>query len=372
VDRVLIKEGQQVKAGDVLVELNAAATKANFESIRQNYMAQRAAEGRLMAEISDLSAIRFHNDLLASSNDPVIKQHIVIQTELFNSRRSAFRNEIGATMEALAGLEAQQVGLKNQIESRSIQSAKQSEQLKNISELAAEGFVPRNQVLQLEQAEAELRSILSDLQANFVRNQRSIAELKLRLAQRKQEFTKDSATQLADVRREVQAGQERLSAISDDLGRVNIKAPIDGQVVGLILGSVGGVVSAGQKLMDIVPVNESMVLEAKIPTYVIDRVKASEITSVRFSAFAHSPELVIDGKVNSISGDVISENTMNGPISYYLARIEITPAGIKQLGDRVMQPGMQAEVLIKTGERTLLTYLLHPLTKRIASSLKEE
>lgn len=372
VDRVLVKEGQKVKAGDVLVELNAGATKANFESIRQNYMAQRAAESRLLAEISDLPVIRFHADLLAASNDPVIKQHIMIQTELFNARRSAFRNEISATQEALAGLEAQQAGLNSQIESRGIQASKQAEQLKNISDLANEGYAPRNQVLQLEQSQAELRSINSELQANRFRNLRSMAELKLRVAQRKQEFTKESAAQLAEVRREVQAGQERLSAITDDLGRVRIKAPIDGQVVGLMLSSVGGVVSPGQKLMDIVPANESMVLEAKIPTHVIDRVKAGEITAVRFSAFAHSPQLVIDGKVNSISGDVISENTMAGPMSYYLARIQITPAGTKKLGDRIMQPGMQAEVLIKTGERSLLTYLLNPLTKRIAASLKEE
>jgi protease secretion system membrane fusion protein len=96
------------------------------------------------------------------------------------------------------------------------------------------------------------------------------------------------------------------------------------------------------------------------------------MTNVRFSAFAHTPQLVVDAVVKTISGDVLSEQTPGGVMSYYLARVELTPEGIKQLGERNLQPGMQAEVLIKTGERSLLTYLLHPLTKRIAASLKEE
>ena len=372
VEKVRVKEGQQVKAGDVLVELNDGATRANFESIRQSYMAQRAAESRLLAELSDRATIDFHPDLLTAAGDPVVKQHMVIQTQLFTARRNAFRAEIGAAQESLAGLEAQQGGLNSQIASRSVQAAKQTEQLNNISELVADGYAPRNQALQLEQSQAELRAITSELQANRTRSQRSIAELKMRTAQRKEEFLKESAAQLADVRREVQAGKERLAAITADLGRISIKAPIDGQVVGLALGSVGGVVGPGQKLMDIVPANESLVLETKIPTHVIDRVRAGEITSVRFSSFAHSPQLVVEGKLNTISADVLTEDTAVGPMSYYLGRVEITPAGIAKLGARTMQPGMPAEVLIKTGERSLLTYLLNPLTKRIAASLKEE
>jgi protease secretion system membrane fusion protein len=124
--------------------------------------------------------------------------------------------------------------------------------------------------------------------------------------------------------------------------------------------------------MDIVPDGEGVVLEAKIPTNVIDRVRKNEVVDVRFTGFAHSPQLVVDAVLTSISGDVITEQTPAGAMSYYLARVQITPTGLKQLGERTLQPGMQAEVLLKTGERSLLTYLLHPLTKRIAASMKEE
>jgi len=132
------------------------------------------------------------------------------------------------------------------------------------------------------------------------------------------------------------------------------------------------VVSPGQRLMDVVPVGEALLIDAKIPPHIIDKVKAGQNVEVRFSTFANSPQLVLDAKLLSLSSDVIVEQTAMGPQSYYLARVQITPEGIKTLGKRVIQPGMPAEVLIKTGERSLLTYLLHPLTKRIAASMKEE
>ncbi len=372
VERVAVREGQMVKAGDLLVELNDGATRANFESIRQNYMAQRAAESRLLAEIERREAIDFHPDLVAASGNPVIRQHIVTQTQLLESRRAALRTELAAIDEAIAGQEAMLAGLLLQLESRRLQAQKQSEQLRSISELAAEGYVPRNQALQMEQAQAELSAVLAELSAAKLRSERAIAELRLRKSQRMMEGQRESAAQLAEVRREVQAGRERLDAIGAELGRVRIKAPVDGQIVGLAIASIGGVAAPGQKLMDIVPKGEGVLLEARIPTHTIDRVRAGDPVAVRFSAFAHTPQLVVDAVIDSISGDAISEQTPMGAMSYYLARVSLTPGGLKALGDRQLQPGMGAEVLIKTGERSLLTYLLNPLTKRIAAAMREE
>lgn len=372
IERVRVKEGTRVKAGDVLVELNSGTAKANFESVRQNYLSQRAIESRLMAELANESSIKFHADVMNEAQDSVVQQQIFTQNQLFQSRRSALREELGAMSDSLGAMEAQYAGIGNQLESRSIQASRQTEQLRNVADLAKEGFAPRNQALQLEQSQAELRAIMDDLQASRARLQRSMAEIQKRMNQRKQETVRDAAQQLAEIRREVQANRERLNSISSDLRREQIKAPVDGQVVGLTSGSVGGVVSPGQKLMDIVPIDEALVLEAKFPVNVIDRVKAGDTTAIRFSAFAHSPQLVVEGVIKSISSDVVNENMGAGVVSYYLARIEVTEAGIKQLGTRIMQPGMQGEVLINTGERSVLDYLLHPLTKRIAASMKEE
>ena len=175
------------------------------------------------------------------------------------------------------------------------------------------------------------------------------------------------------MRREVQANQERLAAITADLGRMVLKSPVDGQVVGLVLAQAGaGVVTPGQKLMDIVPEGETLLLDAKVPPHVIDRIQVGENAEVRFSSFADSPTLVVHGRLVSLGGDAMSEQVGAAMMTYYLARVELTPAGVKALGGRNLQPGMPAEVLIKTGERSLLTYMLHPMLKRVAAAMTEE
>jgi protease secretion system membrane fusion protein len=217
---------------------------------------------------------------------------------------------------------------------------------------------------------AESRSSQAELLGNIIRARRAIGEMRQRGISRQQEYRKDIESQMADVSREVLAEAEKFRALQNDLARVEIKAPAAGQVVGLGVQASGVVIQAGQKLMDIVPNDEPLLLEAKVAPHFIDRVHAGLPVDIRFSAFSHSPSLVVDGKVQSISGDLITEQQTN--VSYYLARVAVTPEGVKQLGKRTMQPGMPAEVIFKTGERTLLTYLMGPLTKRIAASMKEE
>ena len=203
VERVLVREGQHVRKGELLVEMNEATTRASFESVRQNYMAQRAAENRLLAEVEGKPSIQFHADLLASAGDPYVRQHMVSQTSLFESRRGALQAELASVDEAIAGQEATLSGLALQLASRQRQSEKQAEQLRNLSELAAEGYVPRNQILQLEQAQAELSAVLADLQASRIRTQRAIAELVSRKRMRIEDARKESSASLAEVRRQV-------------------------------------------------------------------------------------------------------------------------------------------------------------------------
>jgi protease secretion system membrane fusion protein len=169
----------------------------------------------------------------------------------------------------------------------------------------------------------------------------------------------------------VQSDAEKFLAVSADLDRMEIKSPANGQVVGLSVQTVGAVLQPGQKLLDVVPDSQTLLLEAHIPPHLIDKVQAGLPADVRFNAFAHSPQLVVEGKVISISGDLLSD-PQQPQYAYYLARVQVTPSGMKTLGQRQMQPGMPTEIVIKTGERSLLTYLLHPLTKRMAASMKEE
>jgi len=371
VQEVLVREGASVKEGEVMIVLDDSAARASYQMVQQTYLAQRAMEGRLLAEAGRAQRIVFHPDLL-NSKDPQAAHHMQVQQQLFSSRRAAQHAEIAAANQAIAGLEAQVRGLQLVLESRKAQAALQSRQLGEVQRLAADGFAPRNQALVLEQQQAELRGSLADIETNRQRQLSAIAETRLRIAQREQEFMKEVSGQLADLQREVVANHERLLAITQELERTRIRAPVSGQVLGLAVNGPGAVVTPGQKLLDIVPHGESLLLDARIPTQVIDRIKVGDQTEVRFTAFANAPQLVVHGRLVSLSADAMVEHLPNGSLSFYLGRVELTPQGRKALGDRVLQPGMNAEILVKTGERSLLTYLLHPLTKRIATAMTEE
>lgn len=372
VSEVLVKEGTMVKAGDLLIRLNDSVARANHAGINQHYMTLRAMEGRLMAEQVDAPKISFHEDLHKAKDDQQVRLQLATQEHLFISRRAAIQAELAAIQELIHGQEAQLQSYAGLLENRKIQLSWLQEELKGIRDLVSEGYAPRNRQMELERTSAELSGSIADLLGNIVRTNRAIAEQKLRIIQRRQEYRKEVQTQLSEVRREVQADAEKVMASREELGRTAIRAPAEGQVVGLAVQTVGAVVGPGQKLMDIVPENETLLLEAHVAPHMIDRVRPGLEVDARFSSFANSPQLVVTGKVISVSGDLLVDPQSTNTPPYYLARVAVTPDGMKQLGNRQMQPGMPVEVIFKTGDRTVLTYLLHPLTRRIAASMKEE
>jgi len=370
VREVLVKEGQSVKKDDPLLRLDDSTVQANYEAVRQHYLTLRAMEGRLVAEQTGASKISFHPDLLGK-DDPQIRQTTNNQQQLFQSRRQSLAADMQAMQESIHGQQASIQGYEGVLKNRNAQLEFVQEDLKGLRDLVKEGYAPRSKQFELERMAAETMGSIAELQANVMRSRAAIAEMKMRVIQRTQEYRKEVDSQLSDVRREVQADADRYKAVSEEMGRTVIRAPAEGQVVGLSVQTVGAVIGAGQKLMDIVPDHETLLLEARIPPHMIDRVHSGLETDVRFSSFAHSPSLVVQGKVESVSADLIVEQLPN-VMPYYLARVSVTPEGMKELGGRQLQAGMPAEVVIKTGERTMLTYLLHPLMKRMAASMKEE
>jgi membrane fusion protein, protease secretion system len=371
IKEVLVGEGDRVKEGQVLIRLDAAMAKANFEASRQRYFSLRAMQGRLMAEQAGAAVITFNPELKAAAADPLIREQMVTQEQLFQSRRSSLRADVQGIEESIQGQEGLVQSYQSMMSSRRSQVALVSDELKNTTELVKEGYAPRNRQLELERMMADLSSSTAELTGNTTRALRAIGEFRQRKIQRQQEYRKEVETQLADVTREVQSEEAKYVAVQADLSRIEIKSPAEGQVVGLVAQTVGGVIQPGQKLMDIVPDNESLVLETRVPPHMIDRVHAGLSANVRFSAFAHSPQLVVEGKVISVSGDLLTDPQQNNA-AYYLARTVVTPDGMKKLGKRQMQPGMPVEVVFTTGERTMLTYLLNPLVRRVSASMKEE
>jgi protease secretion system membrane fusion protein len=371
---VLVKEGQWVKEGEVLLEVSDTQARANNETIKQAYLSQRTVEARLEAERNNASNVAFGPEILESKADLFVQQVMLTQQTLFAARRASYNSEVSALEQSIQALKDQLWGVDQSLANRLVQIQLQEKHLKSIKTLAEEGYAPKNQVLQMEQMQTELKTALSDLKSNQSRLSRSIEESQFRLVQRKQDVLKDVLAQLAEVKKEIQAGKERLTATSEELARTQIKSPVEGQVVGMGISATGGVVMAGQKLMDIVPKSEALLVDAKVQPHIIDKVHTGMEVSVRFNTFANTPQLVVPGKLVALSSDVITDPSagMAGVSSYYLGRVEITTDGLKILGNRVLQPGMPTEVLFKVGERTLLQYIMYPLTKRIAASLKEE
>ena len=370
IKEVLVGEGDQVKEGQLLIKLDDAAAKANFEAVRQRYLGLRAMQGRLLAEQAGQPTISFHPDLVAAAGDPLIQQQMMNQEQLFRSRKAALQADLQVIQESIQGQQGMTVAYEGMMVSRRNQFALLNEELTNTRSVVKDGYVPRNRQLELERQVSESSTSMMELQGNTVRSRSSMAELRQRAIARQQEYRKEVETQLADVTREVLSDAGKFIALHDDLTRTEIRSPAAGQVVALAAQTVGGVIGPGQKILDVVPANESLLLETRVLPQLIDSVHAGMPVDVRFNAFAHSPQLVVQGKLVSVSGDMLTDPQTGA--GYYLARVAVTPEGLTKLGKRQMQPGMPVEVVLRTGERSMLTYLLHPLTKRLAASMNEE
>ncbi len=311
IDKVHIREGQIVKEGDILITLDSQTARARYDEIHQHYIGMRATADRLQAEMRGASSITFHPDLLRETERGLVERNMKNQKELFLSRQVTLR---------ILG-----------------------DQLAAISSLVKDGYAPLNQQ----------------------------HELELKIA----EFKSNTASQLAQVQLEVEADAEKTRALAAELADTEVRSPASGQVVGLQVQTVGAVIQPGQKMMDIVPLDEGLLIDAKIAPHLIDSIRNGLPVDVSFSSFAHSPQLVVQGVVESLSKDIVTDPQVNPAqpgASYYLARVAVTSEGMTSLGKREMQPGMPVTVVIKTGERSMLTYLVDPLIKRITVSMKEE
>ena len=238
--------------------------------------------------------------------------------------------------------------LANLIASGSKQVKLVTEELNGITSLVKEGYAPKVQQIELEKEYNDLYSKINDYRSTKDQTNQSIEELKFKL----------------------ESAKERLIIAQRKLSQKEIKASVSGQVVDLQKQALGSVIMPAEKIMDLVPEDEMLLVETEIMPNLIDRVAVNDLVDIRFSNFSLTPLLVVPGEVISISTDVLFQEKTKTP--YYLARVKLTKDGKEKLGSRKMRPGMEVGVIVKTGSRTLLTYLLHPLTRRIAFSMKEE
>ncbi len=370
IDAILVKEGDVVKAGDVLVRMNAVQAKANAESVRVQYFSARAAEARWEAERDGQKTIRFPVDLEREKSDARVANSVLLQQQLLAARIVAIQSELAALDESVHGLVQQSKGLEQLHQGRLIQLKFLKEQLDTSRNLATEGFVSRNQLLDLERAYSQLNTSASEDLSNLSRSQWQVSEFKLRRTQRQQEYQKEVRTQLAESQKEAAGLLSRLSALDYDVQNVLVRAPADGTVVGLSVFTQGGVVAPGFRMMEIVPSSDSLIVEGQLPVHLIDKVHPNLPVELMFTALNQNQTPHIPGRVTQVSADRLVDEKTGQP--YYSMKAVVLPEGIKLLVKQQIRPGMPVDMFIKTGERTMMNYLLKPLLDHFKMAMTEE
>jgi protease secretion system membrane fusion protein len=279
-----------------------------------------------------------------------------LQVKLFSSRKADYESQI-------ASLQEQIVGLTAVLKSRQDQGKTLDQEMKNSRELAKDGFVPQNQANQAERTKIEIDS-------GMVSTQADIARAKLQISQVRTLFLKDIDTQLQEIQKTRDAVLGKMDSAKFDRESVEVRAPANGTVVGMKVFTAGGVISGGQVLMDIVPNDGALAVDVHVPPTLIDKVNAGMLADMRFVAFNQTTTPVIPGKVAVVGADKQAGSTASEP-EFYLAQIQTTDEGLKLLGDLKLQPGMPVDVVIKSGERSFMSYLLKPMSDKFARAFKE-
>ncbi|QAA94902.1 hemolysin D [Pollutimonas thiosulfatoxidans] len=371
IEEILIREGDKVSAGQVLLRLNRTRALAEQGVVSSQYIIAKAIEARLLAEGDGSSSIANDAELVARfKDDPRFIEATSAQARLFHTRRKAFHGEIAILVESQRGAEAQLKGLTQVHANRGAQVGFINRELKGVRELAKEGYLPRNRMLELERDASHLRAALSGDVVEVGRARNQIAELKLRILQRGQEYQKEVQSQLSDVQKEAAALGDRMASLDYTVRETDIRAPIDGYVQNLSVHTVGGVIGPDTVLMELVPNAHAFLVHAKVPVQAIDKVAPGLGVEITFPAFNHAKTPNIPGNVLTVSADRLTDPESKMP--YYLAQVEVTPEGVTMLGPNDIRPGMPASVLIRTGERTMLSYLLKPFLERLDKSFKEQ
>ncbi len=367
VKEIIARNGDIVRAGDALLILDETQPLAQLEIANLQYLAMRAMEARLIAERDGLEQINFPTDLSAVAQNA--QSEISSQTQVFLTRKAALDGSVEVLEQRIGQLQSRLGGL------RALQQSKQdladsfAEELRDVESLLVEGFADKNRVRELERNAAQLRGEAAELTASISSTEIEIGETRLQILQQEREFQNEVANQLAEVQTGLKDATERVTALRSIVQRTTITAPVDGIVNGMQIHTVGGVVPPGQPLADIVPQNEELIVEARISPMDIDRVAIGQEAMVRFSSFASSVPNIF-GNVINVSADALTDP--NTGMAYYSARVEVTPEGLRDLGNLTLIPGMPADVFISTGSRTLLQYMMKPISSAMARSFIED
>ncbi|MNS30917.1 Type I secretion system membrane fusion protein PrsE [compost metagenome] len=371
VEAILVREGDLVKKGQEVVRLDSLRAAAEEGAISAQYIVSKTVENRLEAERDGRDVVTYDPELLKRfKGDYRLEAAMDLQQRLLDTRRAGLAGEISILQENLAASAVQLKGLQQVYSARASQIGFLNQELQGTRVLSAEGYVPRNRLLELERSNADLAAGQAENLNNIARVRSQTTEIKLRILQRQHDYLKEVESQLTETAKENTTLADRLRALDYEVTHTVIRSPIDGMVQGLSIATVGGVIQPGFKIMEIVPLNEPLQVDAMIPVQAIDKMVPDLPVDISFPAFNHAQTPNIPGRVLTISADRLMDEESKQP--FYLAQVEVTPDGMNLLGTNHIRPGMPATVTIKTGERNMLSYLLKPMLERVDSSFKEQ
>ncbi|MHC8299349.1 HlyD family type I secretion periplasmic adaptor subunit [Pseudomonas sp. ZS1P83] len=371
VEAILVREGDAVKIGQEVVRLDSLRAVAEQGAVSAQYIVSKTVENRLEAERDGRNVVNYDPELLKRfGNDPRLVAAMDLQQRLLDTRRAGLAGEISILQENLAASAVQLKGLQQVYGARASQINFLDQELKGTRVLAAEGYVPRNRLLELERSNADLSAGQAENLNNIARVRSQTTEIKLRILQRQHDYLKEVVSQLTDTAKENTTLADRLRALDYEVTHTVIRSPIDGMVQSLSIATIGGIIQPGFKIMEIVPDNEPLQVDAMIPVQAIDKMVPGLAVDIAFPAFNHARTPNIPGRVKTVSADRLLDEESKQP--FYLAQVEVTPDGMSLLGSNHIRPGMPASVTIKTGERNMMSYLLKPMLERVDSSFKEQ
>jgi len=369
IEELRIRDGDLVRAGDPLVTLQSTQAAALYDLYLEQARTLQATQARLSAEQEDKSEINFPPDLLASADERA-RKIIAGQTLLFNQRRSSLEAQLQILDVRKRQFEEQLLGLRAQVVSVDAQLALTEQEHSVKKSLVDKALLARSETLKLERSKAALDGDRGSFMGQIAEVEQKIGELDTQSMSLRATQSADIADQLEKARAGYIDAAERLNASKDVLDRTVITAPVTGKIANLKFKTSGGVIGPGQAILDIVPTNEELLIDARVSPSDIDVVAAGLQATVHLTAYSSRGMPRVTGTVKSVSADRVTDETTGQ--SYYLARVEVPQSELEALDDGiVMMPGMPAEVLIVTGKRTVLAYLMEPFMAAFRRGLRE-
>jgi HlyD family type I secretion membrane fusion protein len=368
VKAILVQDGQRVAAGQPLVILDDTAARAKWQQLLVQYWDGLASQARLLAERDGRSAIDF-SATMSPGTDPRIAQMMRAQTNLFQARLRMVDGQVAVLKKRILQYQREAEALNVERRSTDRQLELMEEEASTARMLVRKGLGVRPRLLALERDAEKLRGERDDFAARIAQVNQGIASTELDITNLTYKHLEDAASELRKVEAETRALREELVAARDMVLRSVVRSPLDGVVMDLRVHAPGAVVEPGKDIVDVVPLHDRLVVDAHVAPEDIDRVMVGRPAQVRFLTFLPGLTPPARGQVTRVSADLLhDERTGQG---YYLSRVELDPDSVAKLPGKPL-PGMQTDVLITTGERTALQYLMDPLARAMSLGLREK